>query len=147
MVFGSHVNTQSCRGLCEHRKKIDILALYRLGMITPKKPNYGKRITAGGIAIRGNFYGADIVYEHQGKPREQKIEITWTSCEFGGDWKLRRHGNRRPWFRCPGCGEMRRVLYSGYMFACRQCHRLKYLSQKGSKRAEFHHRPSTQPWG
>lgn len=51
------------------------------------------------------------------------VRLDWTSCSFGG---------RRVWWRCPvvGCGRRVAVLHGGRVFACRQCNRLTYRSQR-----------------
>jgi hypothetical protein len=51
------------------------------------------------------------------------IDIEWTRCNLGG---------KRPWFRCPAqrCGHRVAVLYGGAIFACRNCYRLAYPSQR-----------------
>ncbi len=51
------------------------------------------------------------------------VMLTTTDCNFGGE---------RTWFRCPasGCGRRVACLYGGRIFACRQCHRLTYTSQR-----------------
>ena len=56
---------------------------------------------------------------------EYPVMLTWTDCHFGG---------RRAWFLCPnaGCGKRVALLYSGHagVFACRQCNRLAYVTQR-----------------
>ena len=51
------------------------------------------------------------------------VQLDWTACGFGG---------RRVWWRCPvvGCGRRVAVLHGGRVFACRQCNRLAYRSQR-----------------
>ena len=62
---------------------------------------------------------------------ELPIELSWTSCNYGG---------QRVWFRCPGADCRRRVamLYLGGWkpgaFACRRCSRLSYRSECGGPR-------------
>lgn len=53
---------------------------------------------------------------------EQKIQIVWTACRFGGE---------RPWFECPrSCGRRVTKLYAlNSWFACRHCYGLGYSSQ------------------
>lgn len=57
-----------------------------------------------------------------------EVLLDRTSCRFGG---------RRVWWRCPQseCGRRVAVLYAGEMFACRQCHRLAYRSQRETDEA------------
>jgi hypothetical protein len=61
---------------------------------------------------------------------EQHVAVVWTPCRFGGE---------RAWFMCSGDGSgarcVRRVikLYrAGRQFACRECCRLAYISQRRS---------------
>lgn len=51
------------------------------------------------------------------------VRLAWTGCGFGG---------RRVWWRCPavGCGRRVALLHGGRVFACRQCNRLAYRSQR-----------------
>ena len=60
------------------------------------------------------------------EPVRYPVSLTWTPCHFGG---------RRPWFLCPaqGCGRRVAMLFSGAIFACRECHRLAYPSQRESE--------------
>ena len=51
----------------------------------------------------------------------EEIAISWENCRFGG---------RRPFFRCPGCGERTLHLYRLRHFRCRTCHGLSYGSQR-----------------
>ncbi len=52
----------------------------------------------------------------------ERIALDRTACNFGGS---------RPWFRCPGCGTRRAVLYgAGGQFRCRACHDLAYRSTR-----------------
>ena len=61
---------------------------------------------------------------------EQRIALVWTPCRFGGE---------RAWFVCSGdgtgvrCGRRVIKLYrAGRQFACRECGRLAYTSQRKS---------------
>jgi hypothetical protein len=56
---------------------------------------------------------------------EYPVRLDWTPCTYGG---------RRAWFICParGCGKRVVILYGGGIFACRQCYRLAYPSQRES---------------
>lgn len=51
------------------------------------------------------------------------VSLDRTACHMGGE---------RVWWRCPmaGCGRRCAVLFGGGRFACRQCHRLAYRSQR-----------------
>ena len=48
------------------------------------------------------------------------------------DWTIFGFGGRRVWWLCPavGCGRRVAVLHGGRVFACRQCNRLAYRSQR-----------------
>jgi len=59
-----------------------------------------------------------------GEPIEDDVELAETDCFYGGS---------RRWFLCYFCERRRRALYlpPGFtIFACRQCRRLTYASQK-----------------
>ena len=43
-------------------------------------------------------------------------------------------GGRRLWFRCPRCDNRCRVLYGTWRIACLRCHRLRYCSQRETKK-------------
>ena len=51
------------------------------------------------------------------------VWLDWTPCTYGG---------KRAWWLCPavGCGRRVAVLHGGRVFACRQCNRLAYRSQR-----------------
>ena len=51
------------------------------------------------------------------------VQLANTACHYGG---------QRTWWLCPavGCGRRVAVLYGGAVFACRQCQRLAYASQR-----------------
>lgn len=57
------------------------------------------------------------------RPLSYPVYLDWTACHLGG---------KRPWFLCPakGCGRRVAILYCRGIFACRQCHRLAYPSQR-----------------
>ena len=55
----------------------------------------------------------------------ERVAFAWTRCHLGG---------KRVWFRCPGCGERRAILYHrAGRFRCRRCHGLSYSSQRESQ--------------
>jgi len=73
-------------------------------------------------------YDAASSYAPSGNRIEYRVEITATSCRFGG---------QRYWFLCPvvqqgiRCSQRVRKLYlpsGGGMFGCRKCHNLTYMS-------------------
>lgn len=57
------------------------------------------------------------------EPMNYAVWLDWTPCALGG---------QRVWWRCPavGCGRRVAVLHGGRVFACRQCNRLAYRSQR-----------------
>lgn len=57
------------------------------------------------------------------EPMQYTVLLDWTPCALGG---------QRVWWRCPalGCGRRVAVLHGGRVFACRQCNRLAYRSQR-----------------
>ena len=57
------------------------------------------------------------------EPMNYAVGLDWTPCALGG---------QRVWWRCPavGCGRRVAVLLGGRVFACRQCNRLAYRSQR-----------------
>lgn len=69
-----------------------------------------------------------LSYRHRSAGEDWKdanypVQLDWTECHFGG---------RRAWFLCParGCSRRVAVLYGGGLFACRNCYRLAYPSQR-----------------
>jgi len=56
---------------------------------------------------------------------EYAVRLERTPCRFGGF---------RTWFLCPAgrCGRRVAFLYGGRIYACRNCYRLAYLSQRQS---------------
>lgn len=54
---------------------------------------------------------------------DYSVRVTWSACHYGG---------QRAWWRCPavGCGRRVAVLYGGKVYACRQCHKLAYSTQR-----------------
>jgi len=63
----------------------------------------------------------------RGESNWEKVEtlvyLDYTECHLGG---------LRPWFICPArdCSRRVAILYAGSVFACRNCHRLAYQSQR-----------------
>lgn len=51
------------------------------------------------------------------------VYLAWSGCNYGG---------QRGWWLCPaaGCGRRVAVLYGGKVYACRQCHKLAYRTQR-----------------
>ena len=114
--------------------RLDVRWLNRDGLLTPgrvsivRETHHGRprgvvRIEAGDDGVWLTIHG-----------RRQWLGITETPVHLGGS---------RPWFRC-GCGNRAAILYGsphtgGSRFACRECKRLAYPSQREDPR----HRPIT----
>ncbi len=77
------------------------------------------------------------------RTEDTRIMLMYRSRERGKDWEsleypvyLERtpchYGGSRSWFICPakGCGRRTAYLYGGRIYACRQCYRLVYRSQR-----------------
>ena len=79
------------------------------------------------IDVEDNELHIHLTSKHPGEANlnvNQCIEITWTPCHLGG---------KRAWFLCPNsaCGKKRvAILYLNKIFACRDCHKLAYHSQR-----------------
>jgi len=61
---------------------------------------------------------------------KQQFPVVWTPCRFGGE---------RPWFICSVCAngtycgrQVTKLYQAARLFACRQCYRLAYASQRES---------------
>jgi len=68
-------------------------------------------------------------------PVRERVAMDRTACPYGGG---------RPWFRCPGCGSRRAVLYcAGGRFRCRACHELAYASTREGAADRAHRRAET----
>lgn len=123
---GKHGNKDSTRG----RNTLDARKWQRDRLMTP-----GHRFDTfwtrngqpnGGISVIVNTDSVSLIYRYggdTGQDMNYPVMIDWTPCHFGG---------QRGWWLCPvvGCGRRVAVLYSGKMFACRQCHRLAYQSTR-----------------
>ena len=109
---------------------LDIRKLNRRGLLVPGSRfswqwTVGQRV-AFVIALRVDGQGLVLMYRPSSSDVivEQQVQIERTSCRFGG---------QRPWFTCPRCDRRVAVLYApARQFACRQCGRLAYGSQKES---------------
>jgi hypothetical protein len=125
---------------CENCVFIDVRQLHREGRLrTPQSFPMAWRIgdePCGGIQIRTESKAVILRFQCQNaessewKIIEQNVPITWTECALGG---------RRPWFVCNfklnselRCRRRAAKIYLGAhpVFACRQCHRLSYASQR-----------------
>jgi hypothetical protein len=121
--------------LCERYLSIDINNLRRSGIFFTDKvwsrswSRNGDPIgevhvasAADGVLLLAKVPGLDS--SEKSEKTAQGVRVTWMPCRFGG---------RRPWFVCPvtSCGRKCAKLYLGRgFFACRECHRLAYASQR-----------------
>jgi hypothetical protein len=99
----------SRRPLAESMRRIDLAQLMR------KKPAITDRHALKVHCRRGDGPPAEVA----------TIYLESTRVYFGG---------RRLWFLCPRCDGRCRVLYGIWRIACRRCHRLRYLSQRETRR-------------
>ena len=75
------------------------------------RPPHTVRLRYGGVADNG-----------EPEVNTDEVTIEYTPCHYGGV---------RPWFRCPGCGQRRAILWlAGGWFRCMQCHGLVYSSTR-----------------
>jgi hypothetical protein len=129
---GGKNTVESCRS-------VDVLRWNKLGYLrSPRRFSWawtrdGKQVAS----INVETYRHSITLKYQSRSRgedrsdvEQRIDIEWTPCRFGGE---------RPWFVCSVasngmyCGRTVTKLYGvGRLFACRHCYRLGYASQQES---------------
>jgi hypothetical protein len=115
---------------------LDVRKMYRYGLLTQQGQWFNWQWTCNGevtgaIGMRVEADRVVLNYRNQNRdhnggrwePMRYAVAVDWTPCGFGG---------RRVWWRCPadGCGRRVAVLYGGRVFACRQCHRLDYRSQR-----------------
>ena len=124
-----HYNTKSTTN--EYRS-IDIRRFHRDGLLRPGQSfvwNWSiNNIVNSSIKMSVEENEVTLTYQHQSSnnvflDKHYTVKLNWTSCNYG---------NKRPWFICPakGCGRRIAILYGGSVFACRQCYRLAYPSQR-----------------
>lgn len=118
-------------------RPLDVRKINRTGLLTPGRwfnwqwtcndevtATISVRVETGRVVLD---YRSQTHHHNGGQwePMNYAVDFDWTTCGFGG---------RRVWWRCPvvGCGRRVAVLYGGRVFACRQCHRLAYRSQRES---------------
>lgn len=105
--------------------RLDVRWLKREGLLEPgrattlRETHYGR--PRGVVGIEADEGGVTVT----ANGRTQWLGITLTPVHLGGS---------RPWFRC-GCGNRAAILYGsphtgGPRFACRECKRLAYPSQR-----------------
>lgn len=114
---------------------LDVRRIYRSGHLKP-----GKSLTwqwtrddepVAMVRLHVEWGEVQLDYRHQSRSHSDAewetlnylVRLDWTACALGG---------QRVWWLCPsfGCGRRAAVLYGGRIFACRQCHRLAYRSQR-----------------
>ena len=121
--------------LCELHRSIDINDLKRGRIFSTDKvwsrswsrngDSFGEvraASAADGVILIASVPAVDS--SEKWEEMAQGIHVTWKPCRFGGG---------RPWFLCPviSCGRKCSKLYlRGGFFACRECHRLAYASQR-----------------
>lgn len=124
--FGS--GRHASKGTTGELFALDIRKLQRDGLLTPghafvfQWSRHGE--TLARINIRTGAGLVDLIYRHggdAGQDMNYPVAVDWTPCNYGG---------RRAWWRCPCCGRRVALLYAGKVFACRQCHRLAYSTQR-----------------
>ena len=113
----------------EQTLKVDLRCWRKLGYLIDGHSfawqwSRGGEIT-GNIVVSVNDWSIRLGYSTQGKDASQTIQTTMTPCHYGG---------ARTWFVCSCCRGRAAVLFmrSG-RFGCRQCQRVSYTSQSGSK--------------
>lgn len=62
----------------------------------------------------------DVNYSYRGKSYRYPIQLTKTSCNYGG---------HRYWWLCPSCSKRVAVLYCAGTYVCRHCIGANYGSQ------------------
>jgi hypothetical protein len=129
---GGKNTVESCRS-------VDVLRWNKLGHLrSPRRFSWawtrdGKQVAS--INVETYRHSVTLKYQSRshGEDRsdvEQRIDIEWTPCRFGGE---------RPLFVCSVaanglyCGrEVTKLYGAGRLFACRHCYRLAYASQQES---------------
>src|SRR6056297_2981653 len=116
----------------EDYRTIDVRCWKRDGLLESDQ-SFGWQWTRHGeevasIRVRTEPARVILSYRHRTGSNDWKDEhypvlLNWTPCHLGG---------QRPWFLCParGCGLRVAILYCGGIFACRECYRLAYPSQR-----------------
>jgi len=124
---GRHGGKRTTDGI----NQIDVRRWQRDGLLIP-----GTRFNStwtrngrdsGSIGVIVNTDSVSLIYRHggdTGQDMNYPVLIEWTPCNYGG---------KRAWWQCPSCGQRIALLYSGKMFACRQCQRLAYASDRIAK--------------
>ena len=107
---------------------LDIRKIARKGMLGPGNSFSWQWLVndrqVAGISIRIETGTMTLSYRMKstGEVVEQRVQTQSSPCHLGG---------HRHWFTCPRCSKRVAVLYApGRYFACRQCGRLGYATQK-----------------
>ena len=116
-------------------RPLDVRKIHRAGLLTPGRWfswqwTCNEQVTATiGLHVEADR----VVLEYRNQNRHHNggewesmkyaVRLDWTECGYGG---------RRVWWRCPvvGCDRRVAVLFGGRVFACRQCNRAAYRSQR-----------------
>lgn len=69
---------------------------------------------------QGNAKNIEVSYTHRNKPYQYSIQLTKTSCNYGG---------YRYWWLCPKCHHRTSTLYCAGLYVCRHCIGANYGSQ------------------
>lgn len=122
-------------GCTDDMRPLDVRKIHREGLLTPGN-SLSWRWSCNGettatINLRVEADRVLLDYRSRSAPHNggewewmnYAVHLAWTPCALGG---------MRAWWRCPGvgCGRRTAVLYGGRVFACRQCNRLAYRSQR-----------------
>ena len=125
-------------GRCtDDMRPLDLRKIDRAGLLTPgcsfdwKWTCNGETTASIGLQVETDRVRLNYLNRSAQKkggewePMNYAVRLDWTECGFGG---------RRVWWLCPavGCGRRVAVLHGGRVFACRQCNRLAYRSQRES---------------
>jgi hypothetical protein len=135
---GSGRQWGTVRGTTAECPALDVRRLQKGELLLPGRSfpcewtESGKKVAS--VYVRTYEDRIELSYDHLGaigwKRQHYAVSLEWLPCHYGG---------RRPWFRCPaiGCGRRVAIIYGRGPFACRQCHRLAYPSQRlvGFRRA------------
>ena len=118
----------------EQTPKVDIRVWHKRGLLWDGSNSTwswsrGEQ-SAGSIRFTVNADNIRLIYAVQGQDASQNVRTTTTPCRYGG---------ARTWFECPVCGGRAAVLFMrAGRFACRQCQKVSYTSQSGSKSERGH---------
>lgn len=69
---------------------------------------------------QGNAQSIEVSYTHRSKPYKYSIQLSKTSCHYGG---------YRYWWACPSCSKRIGVLYCAGLYICRHCIGANYQTQ------------------